>query len=513
MTVPRPFLLAILDGWGERESREANAIAMADTPIMDRLKADYPHTTLGSAGECVGLPVGQMGNSEVGHLNIGAGRLVLQDFQRINHSIERGDFYRNRALLSAIEHAVEHRSTLHLLGLLSDGGVHSHIEHLFALIEMAREAGLDSVVTHAFLDGRDVPPRSALEWVGQLDRMAGDGVGAISTIEGRYYAMDRDNRWERIRLAYDAIVHAEGPAAASASEAVERSYAAGVDDEFLVPTVVGERVPMQALDSAIFFNFRPDRPRQLTLALTARDFREFDRGEGPVLPYLVTMTEYDEKFGLPVAFPPEKVRNVLADVLADSGKTQLHIAETEKYAHVTYFFNGGVEEPKAGEDRVLIPSPRVATYDLKPEMSAPGVADETVRRIQSARYDFIVLNFANCDMVGHTGFLDATVKAVEAVDAALGRVLDALFEAGGAAFITADHGNADEMVQDGSPCTAHSLSRVPFIDATPVGRSLRDDGTLGDIAPTVLEVMRLTQPSEMTGTSLFLKVAKDGASL
>jgi 2,3-bisphosphoglycerate-independent phosphoglycerate mutase len=503
LSVPRPFLLAILDGWGARRSSDANAIALADTPVMDRLKADYPHTTLGAAGECVGLPPGQMGNSEVGHLNIGAGRLVLQDFQRINHSIERGDFYRNPVLLSAIEHALEHNSTLHLLGLLSDGGVHSHIEHLFAILEMAREAGLERVATHAFLDGRDVPPRSALEWVGQLGRITGDGVGAIRTIEGRYYAMDRDNRWERTRLAYDAIARAEGPSAATAEEAVESSYAAGVDDEFLVPTVVGERIPIQAGDSAIFFNFRPDRPRELTRALVSEDFREFDRGKEPVSPYMVTMTEYDDSFGLPVAFPPEKVRRVLADVLAENGRTQLHIAETEKYAHVTYFFNGGVEEPKAGEDRVLIPSPRVATYDLKPEMSAPEVAAETVRRIQSGAYDFIVLNFANGDMVGHTGFLDAAIKAVEAVDHALGRVLDALFEAGGAGFITADHGNADEMVQDGSPCTAHSLSRVPFIDATTGDRKLRDDGTLGDVAPTVLEVMGIQKPAEMTGTSLF----------
>jgi 2,3-bisphosphoglycerate-independent phosphoglycerate mutase len=328
-------------------------------------------------------------------------------------------------------------------------------------------------------------------------------VGAIRTIEGRYYAMDRDNRWERTRLAYDAIVRAEGPSAATAEEAVERSYAAGVDDEFLVPTVVGERIPMRAGDSAIFFNFRPDRPRELTRALVSEDFREFDRGKEPVSPHMVTMTEYDDRFGLPVAFPPEKVGRVLADVLAENGKTQLHIAETEKYAHVTYFFNGGVEEPKAGEDRVLIPSPRVATYDLKPEMSAPEVAAETVRRIRSGAYDFIVLNFANGDMVGHTGFLDAAIKAVEAVDHALGRVLDALFEAGGAGFITADHGNADEMVQDGSPCTAHSLSRVPFIDATPGDRKLRDDGTLGDVAPTVLEVMGIRKPAEMTGTSLF----------
>lgn len=509
MTVPRPFLLVILDGWGAGPAYTGNAITLAETPVLDSLYGGCPHTTLGSSGEDVGLPPGQMGNSEVGHLNIGAGRLVRQDFQRINHAIARGEFYRNPVLRSAISHALERGSTLHLMGLLSDGGVHSHVNHLLALLEMCRDSGLGDVVTHAFLDGRDVPPRSALKWVKMLDEIASpDGVGKTRTIEGRYYAMDRDRRWDRTRLAYDAIVKAEGPLARTAAEAVERSYSEGVDDEFLVPRVVGDRVPMKEGDAVIFFNFRPDRPRQLTEALSANEFDPFDRGPRPVLPFLVTMTEYDDRLGLPAAFPPEKVRETLADVLAENGKTQLHIAETEKYAHVTYFFNGGVEEPKRGEDRVLIPSPRVATYDLKPEMSAPEVAEEASRRVRCGKYDFIVLNFANGDMVGHTGSMPAAVKAVETVDACLGRVLEALRESGGAAFVTADHGNADEMLDEGAVCTAHSTSRVPFIDVTGSGRPLRPDGTLGDIAPTILEVMRIPRPSAMTGRPLYADVAK-----
>jgi 2,3-bisphosphoglycerate-independent phosphoglycerate mutase len=503
-------MLMILDGWGMGPRDDTNAIALSKTPVMDGLMRDYPCTELGSSGEAVGLPPGQMGNSEVGHLNIGAGRLVMQDYQRINHAISDGTFFSNDALLSAIEHAKQTGGTLHLLGLLSDGGVHSHIKHLFALIDMARKARLGRVVTHAFLDGRDVPPRSALQYVRELDDYAADGTGRIRTIAGRYYGMDRDNRWDRTKLAYDAIVHAEGPAVGSASEAVEDSYAERKDDEFLVPRVVGDRVPLSPDDSAIFFNFRPDRPRQLTEALIEKDFDRFDRGR-PVFPYMVTMTEYDDHFGARVAFLPEKVTMTLADVLALHHKRQLHIAETEKYAHVTYFFNGGIEEPKEGEDRVLIPSPKVATYDLKPEMSAAEVADEAVRRVRSGVYDFIVLNFANCDMVGHTGFMDATIQAVETVDTCVGKVLSAVFESGGAGFVTADHGNADLML-DGhhDVCTAHSTSPVPFINATSQKRPLRKGGSLGDIAPTVLEVLELEQPREMTGRSLFAPVARGG---
>jgi len=511
LKVPRPFLLAILDGWGVSDSLQGNAIAVANTPVMDGLLEEYPHTTLYASGEAVGLPPGQMGDSEVGHLNIGAGRLVPQDFQRINHSVKDGEFYHNEALLGAMKHAGESGSTLHLMGLLSDGGVHSHIEHLFALLGMAKKEGLSKVFIHAFLDGRDVPPRCSMKYVRMLEDCSDDaGVGTMRTIMGRYYAMDRDNRWERTKLAYDAIVRAEGPRVDSAEEAIQQSYHDGVGDEFLVPRVIGPSAPMDDTDAVIFFNFRPDRPRQLTRAIIEEDFSEFDRGPAPPLPYLVTMTEYEDDFGVPVAFAPDEVREVLADVIAESGKTQLHIAETEKYAHVTYFFNGGVEELKKGEDRVLIPSPKVATYDLKPEMSAHEVASETVRRIESGKYDFIVLNFANCDMVGHTGIMKAAVKAVEAVDRGLGTVLDAIFYSGGSAFVTGDHGNAETMLEDGYACTAHSCSSVPFVNATEDKRPLRPGGTLGDIAPTILEELQLPKPVEMTGTSLFLPVEISG---
>ena len=511
MKVPRPILLVILDGWGMNRSARGNAIAAARTPVMDRLLREYPSTILAASGEAVGLPPGQMGDSEVGHLNIGAGRLVRQDFQRINYSIKDGGFFLNEVLLRAIRHAGISGSTLHLMGLLSDGGVHSHIEHLFALLEMSKSERVTKVCVHAFLDGRDVPPRSALRYVRMLEDFSREiGTGSIRTIMGRYYAMDRDNRWERTKLAYDAIVRSEGSRAGSAEEAVRRSYEDGVDDEFLVPCVIGAPTQMSDKDAVVFFNFRPDRPRQLARALIEKDFDGFDRGTTPPFPFLVTMTEYDDQFGVPFAFAPEKVGGVLADVLSENGKTQLHIAETEKYAHVTYFFNGGVEEPKKGEDRVLIPSPKVATYDLKPEMSAYEVARETVRRIESGKYDFIVLNFANGDMVGHTGIMDAAVKAVEAVDKSLGAVLDELIDSGGGAFVTGDHGNAETMLDDGSTCTAHSCSSVPFISAIEERRKLRNGGTLGDIAPTILEVLRLPKPAEMTGTSLFLPVEIDG---
>jgi len=502
LTVPRPFILMILDGWGLGKPDRANAIARASTPVMHELMSKYPWTALESSGEAVGLPPGQMGNSEVGHLNIGAGRVVRQEYQRIDGALRDGSFRENRELLGAIKHASVSGGTVHLMGLLSDGGVHSHIKHLFALIDMAREAGLSHVVTHAFLDGRDVPPRSALEYVNELDRHTGDGIGRLRTIAGRYYAMDRDNRWERTALAYDAIVHARAPRVSSATEAVEMSYADGINDEFLVPRVVGQPTPMSSDDSVIFFNFRPDRPRQLVRALGSRSCNSFDRGEAE-FPYLVTMTEYDDRIDARVAFPPEPVTGTLADALAEHGKRQLRIAETEKYAHVTYFFNGGVETPKIGEDRVLVPSPGVTTYDKKPEMSAFEVADETVRRVESGVYDFIVLNFANCDMVGHTGFMERTIKAVETVDECVGKVMDAVFEAGGAGFVTADHGNADHMLEHGQVCTAHSTSPVPFINCTPSMRSLREGGALCDIAPTVLEILGLPVPVEMTGVSLF----------
>lgn len=505
MNVPRPFLLTILDGWGISEEVEGNAIRAANTPVLDGFMSKYPFTTILASGQAVGLPPGQMGNSEVGHLNIGAGRVVMQDLERINHSINTGEFFSNRALSSAIDYVLKSGGTLHFMGLLSDGGVHSHIEHLFALIEMARNMGVENAVTHAFLDGRDVPPRCAEKYVQMLNEETGGGLGSIRTISGRYYAMDRDNRWDRVELAYDAIVHGMGPQADSGSDAVLQSYADDVDDEFLVPRVIGEPAPMKSNDAVIFFNFRPDRARQLSRALIEKSFEPFERGCEPLLPYMVTMTEYDSDFSVPVAFPTEEIRNVLADVLEKNDKTQLHIAETEKYAHVTYFFNGGEEKPKKGEDRVMIPSPKVATYDLKPEMSAAELAIEAERRIKSEKYDFIVLNFANCDMVGHTGFIEAAKKAVEAVDNAVGIVLEAIFEVGGAAFITADHGNAEKMVEcDGGICTAHSIGPVPFISILPGDRSLRADGKLSDIAPSVLEVMKLEKPNEMTGRSLLV---------
>lgn len=507
MTVPRPFILMILDGWGLSYPDNTNAIALAVTPVMDRLMDDYPWTSLGASGEAVGLPVGQMGNSEVGHLNIGAGRVVLQDFQRINHSIKDGSFFSNPAILAAITHALEQGSTLHLMGLLSDGGVHSHMDHLFAILDMCRKAGLSDVVTHAFLDGRDTPPRSAMRYIRDLELATADGVGRIRTLGGRYYGMDRDSRWDRTKRAYDSIVHAEGPGAASAAAAVEAAYSAGVNDEFVEPTIVGARVTMSDRDSVIFFNFRPDRPRQLTEALCLRDFGLFSRGT-PVFPYMVTMTEYDDKYPVLVAFPAGKVEQTLADVLSDHGLKQLHIAETEKYAHVTYFFNGGVEEPKGGEDRVLIPSPGVATYDKQPQMSAPEVADETVRRVRSGVYDFIVVNFANCDMVGHTGFMEATIDAVQTVDTCVGQVLHAVLEMGGAGFVTADHGNADRMLEGHTEFTAHTLADVPFINVTPERRQLTRGGSLGDIAPTILDELHLPEPALMTGRSLFLPVAK-----
>lgn len=505
MSIPRPFLLAILDGWGVSEEIEGNAVLAADTPVIDGLMSRYSSTTLLASGHAVGLPSGQMGNSEVGHLNIGAGRVVMQDLERINFSIETGDIISNRALCGAIDHALKYGGTLHFMGLLSDGGVHSHIDHLFKLIEMARNSGVKSAVTHAFLDGRDVPPQSAEKYVRMLDEKTSDGLGSLRTISGRYYSMDRDNRWDRIKLAYNAIVHGEGLQADSGSDAVGKSYADGIDDEFLVPRVIGEPAPMKMNDAVIFFNFRPDRARQLTRTLTEKDFTLFERGSKPILPYMVTMTEYGSEFDVPVAFPPEEIKNVLADVLADNDKKQLHIAETEKYAHVTYFFNGGEEEPKKGEDRVMIPSPKVATYDLKPEMSALEVAVEAVKRIRSGKYDFIVLNFANCDMVGHTGFIEAAIEAVETVDKSVGVVLDALFEVGGAAFITADHGNAEKLIEcDGGVCTAHSVGPVPFISVIPGDRDLRYGGKLSDIAPSVLEVMELEKPMEMTGASLLI---------
>ncbi len=508
----RRVALIILDGWGYRAETRHNAVAGARTPHFDRLFSQYPWTTLGASGMDVGLPDGQMGNSEVGHLNLGAGRIVYQDYTRINLAIRDGSFFDNPVLAEACERA-RAGGSLHLMGLLSDGGVHSHQEHLYALLELARRRGLERVFVHAFLDGRDTPPQSGLGYVQALERVLADkGVGRIATVSGRYYAMDRDKRWDRVKKAWDALVRGEGPRAPSAAEAVQAAYAEGETDEFVVPRVIADAGgrPLATVrdgDAVIFFNFRADRARQLTRAFTQPDFDGFDVDGRPALAYFATFTLYDETFDLPVAFPPEHLRNIFGEVVSAAGLRQLRIAETEKYAHVTYFFNGGEETPFPGEDRVLIPSPRdVATYDQKPEMSAFGVRDRLLREIEREVYDLVVVNFANLDMVGHTGIYEAAVKAVEAVDACVGAVVEAFAAKGYACLITGDHGNAEEMWDDaeGQPHTAHTTNRVPciLVDPRNPGLQLRSDGVLADVAPTLLAIMGLSQPAEMTGNPL-----------
>lgn len=500
----------ILDGWGLSPIREDNAIALAEPANMTRLCRDYPFTELDASGMAVGLPDGQMGNSEVGHLNIGAGRVVYQDLTRITKSIGDGSFFRNPVLLDCLAKTRSAGGRLHLMGLLSDGGVHSHTTHLNALLDMARREGLGEVLVHCFLDGRDTPPKSAAGYLSQLEEeMRKMGVGRIATLMGRFYAMDRDNRWERVGKAYDAMVLGEGKGYVSALRAIEESYGEGVTDEFVLPSVIRDlHGPVGLIrdgDGCIFFNFRADRAREITRAFTAPSFTGFPQNYRPKLASYVCMTEYDETFGLPAAFGPEALGNILGEVLSRAGLRQLRIAETEKYAHVTFFFNGGMEAPFPGEDRVLIPSPQdVATYDLKPEMSARLVTEELLARIDEDRYDFIVLNFANPDMVGHTGVLDAARKAVSTVDECMGRVVAKVLSKGGALCITADHGNAETMVdEEGNPHTAHTCDRVPFVlvDETRGTARLRP-GILADIAPTVLEILGLPKPEEMTGKSL-----------
>lgn len=505
---PHPVVLCILDGCGIGQESSTNAISVAHTPNLDKLAAEYATTVLDAAGESVGLPDGQMGNSEVGHLNIGAGRIVYQDITRISKAIKDGDFFKNAVLCEAMERAGKSGHALHLMGLLSDGGVHSSWDHIEALLRMAADNNVGRVYVHAFLDGRDVPPQSALNYIERLENTMKDlGIGRFATISGRYYAMDRDTRWERTKLAYDALVHGAGERAKDAAEAVERSYEEGVVDEFVKPTVIvqdGKPVgTIETGDSVVFFNFRNDRTRQLTRALTQAGFAEFEGVESLDLDF-VCMTLYDPAFGLPVAFPKPMIVNTLADVLAANGKRQLHIAETEKYAHVTFFFNGQVEAVKEGEDRTLVASPKVATYDMQPEMSAYEVTDKVVEAIQSGRYDVIIMNYANCDMVGHTGKLDAAVRAVEAVDECVGRVTHAVFAAGGAVLVTADHGNADKMVdfETGQPHTAHTTDPVPFIAACSWHPRLRGRGLLSDIAPTILQLLGVELPKEMTGKTL-----------
>ena len=502
----RPLLLCMLDGFGwVPQETYGNAIAAAKTPYFDKLFASCPFTTIGASGMNVGLPDGQMGNSEVGHTNIGAGRIVYQELTRITKSIADGDFFENEALVSAMRSAKENGKALHLMGLLSDGGVHSHNGHLYGLLEMAKRMGLTKVYVHAIMDGRDVPPDSGLGFIKELQaKLASLGVGTIASVTGRYYAMDRDNRWDRVEKAYAAFVYGEGNHGTPV-EVMEKSYAEGVTDEFVVPAVTCEGGRVAEGDSVIFFNFRPDRAREITRTFVDDAFTGFARRYGRFPVHYVCFTQYDATMpNVSVAFRPQVLTNVLGEYLAKNGKTQLRIAETEKYAHVTFFFNGGVEAPFEGEDRALINSPKVATYDLQPEMSAYLVADECVKRIESGKYDVIILNFANCDMVGHTGVFSAAVKAVEAVDECAGKVIDAVLAAGGAVLLTADHGNADKMYDPDPehPFTAHTTNPVPFLVAGLGDVKLRQGGVLADIAPTMLKVMGLPQPEEMTGKSI-----------
>ena len=507
---PRPLLLMILDGWGIGAPSNCNAVTCASTPNFHRLMNEYPNTLLQTSGEAVGLPAGQMGNSEVGHLNIGAGRIVYQDLTRIDRAVRSGEITANPALAEALQQAKKNNSALHLMGLLSDGGVHSEIEHLFSLLEMVRGFGLERVFVHAFLDGRDVPPASALEYIDLLEKKLLDlGIGKIATLGGRYWGMDRDQRWERVEKHYRAFTEGEGVKAESAHQAVENSYKANVTDEFVEPTVItdAQGVPLGVIqdgDSVIFFNFRADRAREITRAFVDPDFQGFHRQKQPQV-YFVCMTQYDVTIPASVAFPPQKITNTLGEVLAQHGLRQLRIAETEKYAHVTFFFNGGVEAANPGEDRALIPSPKVATYDIKPEMSAREVTERLLQEVQSDKYDVIVLNYANADMVGHTGIIDAAIKAITTLDECVGQVLKAVLDQGGAAIITADHGNAEEMQEPGTgePITCHTKGPVPLILVDPDYRGVRlQSGSLQDIAPTMLYLLGLPQPAEMTGRSL-----------
>ncbi len=500
-----PTTLIIMDGFGLSDSLAGNAVKAASTPVLDRLFAEYAHTTLAASGLDVGLPDGQMGNSEVGHTNIGGGRVVYQDLPRITRSIEDGTFFENPAYNAAMDACLENGSALHLMGLHSDGGVHSTLEHLYALLKMASIKGLKRVYIHCFLDGRDVSPTSGKDFVARTVKKCAElGVGRIATVMGRFYAMDRDKRWDRVEAAYDALVYGSGAQNPDPVAAIAESYRSGVTDEFVEPVVCDRDGTISDHDSIIFFNFRPDRARELTRAFVDPDFDGFNREMFPVT--YVCNTEYDATMpNVLVAFPRIAVENNLGAFLSAMGMTQLRIAETEKYAHVTFFFNGGIERQYEGEDRVLVPSPKVATYDLQPEMSAFEVADKCVERILSGAYDVVILNFANCDMVGHTGVFDAAVKAVETVDACVGRVVDATLQMGGIAMITADHGNAEQMLQaDGvSPMTAHTTNRVPFI-LCGAGSELRP-GRLADIAPTILDVMGLQKPAEMDGKTLIVK--------
>lgn len=510
----KPTVLLILDGYGLSDNKEGNAIAMANTPVMDQLMKEYPFVHGNASGMAVGLPEGQMGNSEVGHLNLGAGRIVYQELTRITKSIEDGDFFTNESLQKAIKNCKENGKNLHLVGLVSDGGVHSHNGHLYGLLELAKREGVENVYVHAFLDGRDTAPASGKHFIEELEaKMKEIGVGKIATISGRYYAMDRDNRWERVEKAYAVMAYGEGNHAENAVEEIARSYKEEVYDEFIVPTAItvdGKPVAVvEENDSLIFFNFRPDRARELTRAFCDPAFTGFARRNGFVPLTYITFTEYDPT--IPnhiVAFHKVEIKNTFGEFLAQHGLKQLRLAETEKYAHVTFFFNGGVEEPNEGEERILVKSPAVATYDLQPEMSALTVGDHLVDAISSQKFDVIICNFANPDMVGHTGVQDATIKAIETVDQCIGNAVKALKEVNGQMFICADHGNAEQLLdlENGSPFTAHTTNPVPFILVNAdESYTLRENGCLADIAPTLIELMGMEQPSDMTGKSLIVK--------
>ena len=500
----KPVLLMILDGWGIAPASSSNAATLARTPNLDKYFANYPHTQLEASGLEVGLPAGQIGNSEVGHLNIGSGRIIYQSLTRISKSIADGDFFTNPVLVKVMDEVKASGKALHLLGLLSDGGVHSHITHIIALLEMAQKHGLTKVYVHAFLDGRDVPPQSALTYVEQLEAaMDKIGVGKIATVSGRYYAMDRDKRWERLAKAYATVAQGDGPKAASATAGIEASYEAGVTDEFVVPfTIEGVDGRISAGDGVIFANFRPDRAREITRAIIDEDFPYFERPASARPVHFACMAQYDATIAAPVAYPPESIDDTLGQVLAQRGLRQLRIAETEKYAHVTFFFNGGVEEPNQNEERILIPSPKVATYDLQPEMSAEEVTQALLAELDKDKFDVVILNFANPDMVGHTGVLEAAIKAMEKVDNCVGRVVERVLALDGSVCICADHGNLEKMAEpDGEPNTAHTTNPVPFLLISKEKHELHQ-GILADIAPTMLELLHIPQPKAMTGKSL-----------
>ena len=519
--LPHPLVLIVMDGWGINPRSDANAIALARTPHIDQLARTFPHTQIATSGPAVGLPEGQMGNSEVGHLNIGAGKRVLQEFTRVSAAIHDGTFFENAALLKAVEHVKRNQSKLHFCGLIGPGGVHAHQSHLYACLKLAASHEVENVFIHAFTDGRDTSPFGGLEYmkelVAQAREIGGEHSAKVATISGRYYAMDRDNRWDRIAKTYAAMTRGEGRHASDPVAAIQRSYDEKVTDEFIVPVALMENdhpvTKVEAGDSVVYFNFRSDRGRELTKAFVLDALPEQARGKferGPKLDDLVfvTMTEYESGLPVEVAFPADNVDLPLAKILSDRGLRQFHTAETEKYAHVTFFFNGGREAPFPGEDRLLVPSPKVATYDLKPEMSAPEVTDEAVRRINSGDYDVVIMNYANADMVGHTAVLEAAIKAVETVDASVGRVVETALAKGGAVLITADHGNAEQLIEydTGKPHTSHTTNPVPFYFVVPqmADAHLRGDGILADVAPTMLQLLQIPQPKEMTGRTLII---------